>query len=236
MEAVVLAGGQGTRLLPLTSDLPKALAPVGGRPVIEILLQRFRQFGVTKVHLAVNHLADQIETALGDGSKFGLEICYSHEPEPLSTVGPITLVENLPERFIVANADILTDLDLAMLAEEHERSGCKLTVATCLRTDKMEYGVFEITGDGRVAAFTEKPSYQFRVSMGVYIFSKAVLKYVPPRTRFGFDDLITTLLAKYEPIHTVLHKGFWLDIGRVQDYLRANSDDADQIARLTAPR
>lgn len=236
MEAVVLAGGQGTRLLPLTSDLPKALVPVGGRPVIEILLHRFKRFGVTKVHLAVNHLADQIESALGDGSKFDLEICYSHEPEPLSTVGPITLIKNLPEKFIVANADILTDLDLKVLAKEHERSGCKMTVATCVRADKMEYGVFEIASDNRVATFTEKPTYQFRVSMGVYIFSKSVLEYVPGRTRFGFDDLVTTLLAKNEPIHAVLHTGFWLDIGRAQDYLRANSDDSEQIRRLIEPR
>ncbi len=232
MEAVVLAGGQGTRLLPLTSDLPKALVPVGGRPVIEILLHRFKRFGVTKVHLAVNHLSNQIEAALGNGSKFGLKIYYSHEPEPLSTVGPITLIKNLPEQFIVSNADILTDLDLAMLAGEHKQSGRKLTVATCLRADKMEYGVFEITKDGRVAAFTEKPTYQFRVSMGVYVFSKSVLEYVPPHTRFGFDNLVTTLLAKNEPIHTVLHNGFWLDIGRVQDYLRANSEDSEQIRRL----
>lgn len=232
MEAVILAGGQGTRLLPYTSDLPKALVPVCGRPVIEYLLCRFKSAGVSRVHLAVNHLADKMKAALGDGSRFGLSILYSEEPEPLSTVGPLTLIPSLPETFLVANADILTDLDVSSLVQSHNASGCKLTVATFKRTDQMEYGVLQTGRDSRVTYFTEKPSYDFLVSMGIYVFSRSVLKYVPPKTRFGFDDLMKTLIDQKEPINTMLHDGFWLDIGRAEDYLRANNQDADAIQRL----
>jgi NDP-sugar pyrophosphorylase family protein len=232
MEAVILAGGQGTRLLPYTTDLPKALVPVGGKPVIEILLSRLKLGGVTKVHLAVNHLSEKIMTALGDGSRLGLTISYSHESEPLSTVGPLTLIPSLPETFLVANADILTDLDIKSLVKSHHESGCKLTVATFKRTDQMEYGVLQTGHGNRVTGFTEKPSYDFLVSMGIYVFSRSVLKYVPAKTRFGFDDLMKTLLTQKEPINTLLHDGFWLDIGRAEDYLRANAQDADAVKRL----
>ena len=232
MEAVILAGGQGTRLQPYTSGLPKALVPVCGRPVIEYLLHRLKVAGVTKVHLAVNHFADKMKAALGDGSRFGLSISYSVEPEPLSTVGPLTLITSLPETFIVANADILTDLDIAELIKSHLQSGCKLTVATYQRVDCVEYGVLQTGPDNRVTNFTEKPSYQFQVSMGIYVFSRSTLDFVPPKTSFGFDDLMFTLLKKNEPINSMRHEGFWLDIGGAEDYLRANNEDAESIKRL----
>jgi NDP-sugar pyrophosphorylase family protein len=232
MEAVVLAGGQGTRLLPYTADLPKALVPICGYPVIEILLGRLRKFGFTKVSLAVNHRADQIESVLGDGTHLGIQIGYSHETEPLSTVGPITLIPNLPDTFLVTNADVLTDLDLGALVRAHRESGCRLTISTCLRSDRMQYGVFKVNQLGQVTEFEEKPTFHFTVSMGVYVFSKSLLALVPPRTRFGFDDLVNLLLAKKEPINTYLHTGFWLDIGRVEDYLRANTRDASRIRHI----
>lgn len=232
MEVVILAGGQGTRLAPHTTDLPKALVPVCGKPVVEILLHRLKLAGVIKAYLAVSHRADQLRTALGDGRRLGLELSYSEEPMPLSTVGPITLIPSLPDYFLVANADILTDLDFAMLYDHHRRSNCKLTVATYQRTEKIDYGVIEADRDGRVTTFSEKPDYHFSVSMGIYVFSKAALEFVPQGRPFGFDDLMHTLLEKHEPINTVRHHGFWLDIGRVDDYERANSRDADPVRRL----
>jgi len=232
MEAVILAGGQGTRLVPYTADLPKALVPVCGKPVVEILLHRLKLAGVTKAHLAVNHRADQIRTVLGDGHRLGLNISYSEEPMPLSTVGPITLIPSLPEHFLVANADILTDLDFRMLTERHRQSGCNLTVAIYKRTEKIDYGVLDVGSDSRVTGFSEKPDYHFSVSMGVYVFSGAVLEFVPHGKPFGFDDLMRTLTEKHQPINTVLHSGFWLDIGRVDDYQRANSQDIESVRRL----
>jgi len=232
MEAVILAGGQGTRLAPYTNGVPKALVSVCGRPVIEILLHRLKLAGVTKVHIAVSHLAYQIKSVLGDGERFGLQIVYSEESEPLSTVGPLTLIPSLPDEFLVANADVLTDLDLKLLYARHRESHCKLTVATYHRTERMDYGVLQAAGDGRVTAFSEKPEYRFSVSMGVYVFSRSVLEYVPRGARFGFDDLMLTLLKKNEPINTCPYEGFWLDIGRPDDYERANTTDSDSIRQL----
>jgi NDP-mannose synthase len=232
MEAVILAGGQGTRLKPYTTDLAKALVPVCGRPVIEILLHRMKLAGVTKVHLAVNHLADQIREALGNGDRFGIPILYSEEPSPLSTVGPLRLINGLPEHFIVANADVLTDLDLEALFKNHVRSACKVTVAVYRRTEKIDYGVLNTDVGGRVIGFAEKPDHQFLVSMGVYVFARSVLDYVPNATRFGFDDLMLTLLARSEPVNTLSHVGFWLDIGRRDDYERANSQDREAVMNL----
>ena len=232
MEAVILAGGQGTRLVPYTADLPKALVPVCGKPVVEILLHRLKLSGVTKAYLAVNHRADQIRTVLGDGQRLGLNISYSEEPTPLSTVGPITLIPSLPEHFLVANADILTDLDFRMLTERHRQSGCNLTVAIYKRTEKIDYGVLDVGSDSRVTGFSEKPDYHFSVSMGVYVFSGAVLEFVPHGKPFGFDDLMRTLIEKRQPINTLLHRGFWLDIGRVDDYQRANSRDIQSVRDL----
>lgn len=233
MEAVILAGGQGTRLAPYTNDLPKALVPVCGHPVIEILLHRLKLAGVAKVHIAVSHLAHQIRSILGNGERLGLQIVYSEEPEPLSTVGPLTLIPSLPDEFLVANADVLTDLDLKLLYAKHRESHCKLTVATYRRTERIDYGVLHTDSDGHVTMFSEKPEYHFSVSMGVYVFSHSLLDYVPRGAHFGFDDLMLTLLKKNEPINTCPYDGFWLDIGRPDDYERANTSDSDTVIRLS---
>ena len=224
MEAVVLAGGQGSRLLPVTAELPKPLVPVGGKPVIEFLLRQLRQGGVKRVCLAVNHLAHLIEEAIGDGSRFGLEVVYSREEEPLSTVGPIKLINDLPETFIVANGDILTDLNIESLFENHVESGAELTVATYRRDEQVDYGVLEAGSDNAVTGFSEKPTYSFHVSMGIYVFSRSVLDLVPEGKPFGFDELVLALLAAKRKVMSFPYQGYWLDIGRPADYAQAQQD------------
>jgi NDP-sugar pyrophosphorylase family protein len=224
MEAVILAGGKGTRLRPYTTDLPKPLVPIGEQPVIEILLGQLKKAGVTRAHLAVNHLAHLIRSVLGDGSKYGLEIDYSIEKQPLSTVGPLKLIDKLPEHFIVANGDILTDLDVAKLYQDHVQSGAIATVATFKRTEKIDYGVLDITDDGVVSGFSEKPCYHFSVSMGIYVFSRPVLDLVPDNKPFGFDDLMYLLLERREKVRAYPFNGYWLDIGRPDDYEKALRD------------
>ena len=231
MEAVILAGGKGTRLQPYTKDIPKPLVPVGGKMIIEFLLARLRTAGVRKVYIALGHLAHLIEAVLGDGERFGLEIVYSLEKEPLSTVGPLKLIPDLPETFLVANGDILTDLDLDALYEDHLKSGAKLTVATHCRTETTDYGVLELNAEHRVTGFYEKPVNELMVSMGVYVFSKSVLEYVPYGQKFGFDDLMLTLLDAGEPVNAFVYDGYWLDIGRPSDYEIANRD-IDKISSL----
>jgi NDP-sugar pyrophosphorylase family protein len=224
ITAVVLAGGKGTRLLPHTAELPKPLVPVGEKPIVEYMLRRLKKGGVTRVIMAVNHLAEQIEDALGDGSRFGLDLSYSHEDRPLSTVAPLKLIDNLPDHFIVANGDVLTDLDIGALYRAHVDSGAALTVAVYRRTENIDYGVLEIAPDNRVTSFSEKPDYSFVVSMGVYVFSREVLDLVPDDGPFGFDQLMIALLTKKQKVLAYPYDGYWLDIGRPSDYKKAQED------------
>jgi len=220
----LLAGGKGTRLKPHTEEIPKPLVPVGGKPIIEALLLRMRQHGITDVRVCVNHLAHLIETVLGDGKRLGMEIKYSLEDQPLSTVAPLKLIEGLNDDFIVANGDILTDLDFNLLFRYHIDHGAKLTVASHRRINKIDYGVLTTDAQGRVTGFEEKPDYDFTVSMGIYVFSKSVLEFVPDGEPFGFDDLMLRLLELNEPVMTYPYEGYWMDIGRPDDYAQACED------------
>ena len=231
MEAVILAGGQGTRLRPHTAEIPKPLLQVGGKPIVEILLKQMQKTGVTQVCLAVNHLSEQIINTIGNGKKYGLKLKYSKEELPLSTVGPLKLIKNLSDNFIVANADVLTDLNFKTLFDYHLDNQANLTVATYARRNPIDFGVLTVDDNGLAVGFNEKPVFNFIVSMGIYVFSKSILKYVPDNQLFGFDNLMFTLLDNQIPIHTFPFGGYWLDIGRPDDYQKAN-DDIDRITEL----
>ncbi|MFZ1685383.1 MAG: sugar phosphate nucleotidyltransferase [Candidatus Zixiibacteriota bacterium] len=231
MDAVILAGGKGSRLQPFTNELPKPLVPLGETPIIALLLRQLRKTGVTRAHLAVNHLAHLIMAVLGDGAGLGLEITYTVEDQPLSTIGPLRLIKNLPEHFIVANGDILTDLDVSSLYDAHVASKALVTVATYPRTERIDFGVLETDSNHRVIGFQEKPAYEFRVSMGLYVMSKRVLEFVPENRAYGFDELILDLLERGELVKEYPYSGFWLDIGRPDDYERAQMD-RERIEKL----
>jgi len=231
LTAVVLAGGRGSRLMPHTADFPKPLVEVGGRPVVEYLLARLKQGEVGRVIMAVNHMADQIERRLGDGSQFGLQIEYSRETEPLSTVAPLKLVRDLPNNFLVANGDILTDLDIGTLNRYHVERRAELTVATYRGTEKIDFGVLEIDTENTVTGFREKPDYHFIVSMGIYVFKRTVLDLVPESKPYGFDQLMLDLLRHNRRVCSFPHDGFWLDIGRPADYEKAQGE-VERVRRL----
>ncbi len=225
MEAVILAGGKGTRLRPYTMTLPKPLVPVGERPILEIMIRQLKRAGVVRLTIAVGHMADIIMAFFGAGEKFGIEILYSVEDEPLGTVAPIKLIENLPEQFLVMNGDLLTDLDYEALYRSHAASGAELTIATYQRDAKIDFGVLEVDRAAqRLTGFREKPTYHFDVSMGVYVFSRSLLQRVPLREPYGLDDLVLDMLAAGQPINTYPHSGYWLDIGRPDDYEQAVQD------------
>ena len=230
-RAVILAGGKGTRLHPYTTDTPKPLVPVGKTAVIELLIGRLRRSGISDLHLAVNHQAEKIELHLGDGSKFGVNILYHHESQNLSTAAPVKRIENLPDQFLVINGDILTDLDFAELLSSHKKSGALLTVATRLRKDVIDYGVLHADGNGRITSFEEKPTVEHRVSMGVYVFSRSILEFIPENLPFGFDQLILSLLDAGKSVVSFDYQGFWMDIGRIEDYEKANRE-AEKICAL----
>ena len=161
----------------------------------------------------------------GDGSKFGVNIEYSLEDKPLHTVGPVKLIDNLPDNFLVMNGDLLTDLDFEKFFSYHLENKALLTVASYHRKEKIDLGVIDIDETNMTATgFREKPEYDFHVSMGVYAFNKRVLDHVPQNERFGFDDLMWKLLEAKEKIQIYPFDGYWLDIGRPDDYEKANQD------------
>lgn len=225
MEAVILAGGKGTRLKPYTTTIPKPLVPVGERPILGIVLEQLRTAGVKKVTMTVNHMSELIMAFFGTGERFGLKIEYSLEDKPLGTVAPVKLIKDLPEHFIVMNGDLLTDIDFAGLYDYHVQSGCELTVATYQRDSVIDFGVIDIDRDThRAIGFREKPTYHFDVSTGVYVYSRSVLDRVPDGRAYGFDSLMLDMLRDGAPVNIYEHPGYWLDIGRPDDYEQANRD------------
>jgi NDP-sugar pyrophosphorylase family protein len=226
MHAVILAGGKGVRLRPYTTRLPKPLVPIGEEhSIMEIVLSQLARCGFDRVTLAIGHLGDLIRSYIGDGSRWGVEIDYSLPEEvPLGTMGPVLQVlDRLPEKFLVMNGDVLTDLDYADLMRQHRESDAPLTVATYQRQAQIDYGVLT-TRDGQVVEFTEKPTIDYRVSMGIYACSKPTLDGYPPGLPFGFDELMLDMLARDTPPQEYAFDGYWFDIGRPDDYDRVNAE------------
>lgn len=225
MHAVILAGGKGVRLRPYTTALPKPLVPIGDQhAILEIVLRQLSASGFTHCTLAIGHLGEIIRAYVGDGSQWGLHVTYATEDSPLGTIGPLlSLREQLPETFLVMNGDILTDLDYADVLHRHRESKAPLTIATYARKVHIDFGVLT-TDASKVVAFTEKPSMDYRVSMGVYGLSRDTLDTYTPGLPLGFDELVLDLLAAGSPPHAYEFDGYWLDIGRPDDYDRANAE------------
>jgi NDP-mannose synthase len=223
MHAVILAGGKGVRLRPYTTTLPKPLMPIGDQhAILEIVLDQLAGCGFTSVTLAINHLGRLIRAFVGDGGRWGLHVDYIEEDRPLSTVGPLFgLKDSLPEHFLVMNGDVLTDLDYADLLDQHRIAGNGLTVAIAERTHRIEFGVLDVEAS-RIIGFREKPDLRYQVSMGVYGMSRDTLAPYPAGRPFGFDELVLDLLAAGRHPGTYPFTGFWLDIGRPEDYDEAN--------------
>ena len=225
MKAIILAGGKGTRLKPYTTIIPKPLVPLGDRAILEILIGRLKKYGITDLTLCVNYFSNLIMAYFGNGKKWGVDIKYSLEHEFLSTVAPIKLIKDLPENILVMNGDLMTDLDFIELYNYHLENKSLITVATYKRTVKIDFGVIEIDKNKNIAVgFKEKPEYELNVSMGVYVFNKKVLNFVPDGQPFGFDDLMQVLIVKNKNIKVYPYNGYWLDIGRPEDYEKANED------------
>jgi NDP-mannose synthase len=233
-DVVVLAGGTGTRLRPYTTVLPKPLMPVGDMPVLEILLRRLAAAELTRINLAVGHMAELIEAYFGDGSRFGVELVYWREDEPLGTAGPIAGMELDGERVLVMNGDLLTTLDFATLLGEHCSSGAAATIAVLGREVPIDFGVVRLDGDA-VAGFEEKPVLSYNVSMGVYVFEQQVVEVIPTGQHYDFPELLQAALGRGWPVHAYRSSDFWLDIGRPEDYELANERFAELRDELLPP-
>jgi len=218
MRAIVMAGGKGRRLRPFTAVIPKPLAPLGDRSILEIVLRQLKRDGVERVTLAVGYQAELIMAVIGDGSKFGLEIDYSFEQMPLGTIGPLAQIPDLNETFLVMNGDILTDLRYDELVTFHKERGGIATIAAHQEVEEISLGVLECDSAGRLVGFHEKPRFQYTVSMGIYVFEPQVLEFITPGTSMGLDRLMARLLEADLAVYTYPFNGYWIDIGRFEDF------------------
>lgn len=225
-QAVVLAGGRGTRLEPYTVLFPKPLMPLGDMPILEVVLRQLGRAGFKRVTLAVGHFSQLIEAYFGGGDSLGLELLYSREQEPLGTAGPLAQIPDLDRPFLVMNGDVLTTLDYGRFLRNHELSGAVASISTHVRSNRVDFGVVQADESGRVTGYLEKPTHEYLVSMGVYAFSPEVLDYIPRGERLDFPELVLRLLAAGKVVRSVPYEGFWLDIGRHEDLARAQQEFA----------
>jgi len=224
MQAVILAGGLGSRLRPFTTVIPKPLLPIGAKSVLEIQIAWLKKHGVTEVYLATNYKSDYISHFVGDGSRYGVKLEISQEQKPLGTAGPVTLLkERLREPFLVMNGDILSTADLAKLYN----TALSLDVQLCVSIRKIftPFGFGRITHrEGYVTAIEEKPTFETEILAGIYVFSPKLFEIIPENEYFGVDTLIKTMLARNLRIGKYDLTEYWIDIGQVPDYEKAQKD------------
>jgi NDP-mannose synthase len=224
MRAVILAGGKGVRLAPLTEVIPKPLVPLGGMPIMEVVIRQLKAHGFSHITLAVGYMSDLIKAYFQDGAKWGVRIDYSYEAEPLGTAGPLALIPGLDETFLVMNADVLTNLDYRGLVQHHQKQGGLATVSAYHRRVQIDLGVIIPDGAGRILDYVEKPTTTHLVSMGVYVFQPQVLAFIPPGKYLDFPDLVKLLLQAGHGVYYQPFEGYWLDIGRHEDYAQAAAE------------
>jgi NDP-sugar pyrophosphorylase family protein len=221
MKAIILAGGKGTRLAPYTNILPKPLMPIGEMPILEVLLRQMKHAGVDEVVLTVGHMAGLLRAFFQDGSSLGMHITYSLEEAPLGTAGPLSLVTGLDHTFLVSNGDVLTTLDMKDLLRFHSEQNAIATIAVHRRKVDIDYGVVQCDENFRIVGYIEKPSIDYLVSMGIYVFEPQVLKYIPNNQYLDLPDLVKKMISAGEKVASFPYMGYWQDLGRPDDYERA---------------
>ncbi len=235
-RVVILAGGKGSRLAPYTTVIPKPLMPIGDRAILDVIVRQLREKGFSELTLAVGYLAHLIKAVFGDGADFGVNIDYHDEKTPLGTAGALATIDDLQEPFLAMNGDVLTSLDYRALYDTHVAAGNALTIATHRRTVKTEYGVLHLDGQPgetrRVVGYEEKPEFHYVVSMGIYVVGPGVLEMIEPGEPLDFPDLVQRLLDDGRPVGSYVYDGYWLDIGRHEDFERAVRDYDSVVAAL----
>jgi NDP-sugar pyrophosphorylase family protein len=229
-RVVIMAGGEGRRLRPLTEATPKPLLSIGGRSLLELLVERLRQSGLVDIVIALHHKPGMIRERLGDGSRLGVRLEYVEEPRPLGTMGVLPLIrEKLPEPFFVVNADILTKCDFRAMWEFHRAQGtAAMTVGVTLHQVDIPYGELTLEG-ARVVRVEEKPRKEYPVNAGIYVLEPAVLDLLPQEEYLDATDLVTLLLARGLPVAAHRIPEYWLDVGRLHDLEKANRDLAEGL-------
>jgi mannose-1-phosphate guanylyltransferase len=230
MKAVILVGGEGTRLKPLTCNTPKAIVPILNRPFLEHMLRYLHSHGITDVILALGYLPDPIQQCLGDGRQFGVKLTFLVEDSPLGTAGAVKNAEQfLDDTFVVFNGDVLTEIDLSDMIKQHRTMKPKVSIALTPVDNPTIYGVAETDADGRVRRFVEKPTWDKvttnMINAGIYVLEPEVLALIPPVTRFMFEHhVFPSLLEKGELMLAYPSDAYWIDIGTPEKYLKVNHD------------
>jgi NDP-mannose synthase len=221
MKAIILSGGLGTRLKPFTEVIPKPLLPIGEKAVLEIQIEHLKQHGFDQIFLATNYKSSYIENFFGDGSKYGVELIISKEDSPLGTAGPVKLLEKyLSEPFLVMNGDILTLLNYSNMFEFACKRTSLLTIGTKEIITPFQFGNIYFEGD-LVTGIEEKPDFKTTILAGIYIFKPEILNLIPANQPYGMDKLIKDMLARGLVITNYPIKEYWLDIGKIDDYEKA---------------
>ncbi len=222
--AVILAGGLGMRLRPLTNIIPKPLLPIGESTVLEIQILSLRKHGVERIIIAANYMSDYLTAIVGSGEKYGVRVVVSQEKEPLGTCGPLTLVaDHLSEPFFMMNGDILTDINFGKLSDFALAKRAWLTVVTKEITIPFRFGRVIAEGDF-ISEIEEKPTYLQEVLAGIYVMQPEILRLIPAATYYGVDSLIKDMIAKHHPVCKYLMRDYWIDIGQLSDYEQAKQD------------
>ena len=221
LEVVIMAGGRGERLRPLTDSVPKPMLPLGGKPIIEHNIDRLIQFGIKKIYISVKYLGQQIVDYFGDGSSKGIKIEYIWEDKPLGTSGALSLVEKFNTKYILLmNSDLFTDINFEDLYLNILQGKTLMTVATVPYTTKIPLGLFKLDGDN-IVGIQEKPTFINYANAGIYLLDASIVKYIPRNKSYDITDLIQKLIDNKESIKNVPIIGNWIDIGQHQDYERA---------------
>jgi len=233
MKAIILAGGKGTRLAPYTTVFPKPLMPIDGMPILEVIVKQLAHFQIKELIFAVSPQSEALLSAyFGNGRRFGVDVSYSKEEKPLGTAGPLSLISDLTETFLVMNGDILTTLDYRKLLERHRRRKGMVTIAMSQKKVQLELGVMEFDKEHQLTRYIEKPTLSYSVSMGVYVFEREILEWVPLGKYLDFPELIQKLLKRKERVICYPSNDFWLDIGRHEDYEEAQKKFQEMRKRL----
>jgi dTDP-glucose pyrophosphorylase/CBS domain-containing protein len=223
MTAVVMAGGYGTRLRPLTNDLPKPMLPLGDRPLLEHIVDQLKTAGIRKLNITTHYKAHIIEEHFKDGREFGVDINYVDEGEPLGTAGALSLLEDSNDPLLVINGDIVTKVDLRAMLDFHKEHDAEMTVAVRQHETHVPYGVVELDGVD-ITGIAEKPVYRFLVNAGIYLLNPQACRRVPFGQRYDMPELISEIRASGMRVIGFPIQEYWIDVGQLDDYTRAQAD------------
>lgn len=224
LDVVIMAGGKGERLRPLTDNLPKPLLKIGDKPILEHNLQHLIDYGINSFFISVNYLGSMISDYFGNGDSYDIHIQYIKEEQPLGTIGSAALINNFQyDNILIMNADVLTNIDLEDFFNEFIEQQAMMSVASVPYKVNMPFAVLE-TAENRILAFSEKPEYTYYTNAGIYLLKRAMISRIPKNTMYHATDLMQDLLNKNEKLTQYSMHGFWMDIGRKEDFQRAQTE------------